>query len=410
MFIIRGYTTSRRFLSTTNIFLKNINSLNIIDNRRGLQLEKDDGQNIRIPLIWLRDHCKSKESYNWSTFQKNVSLNDLWKQSEVTNDSDIKLNKENQKLYIKWSDGHKSEYDINSILKSHKYKNNQIPEKILWNKKTFLSNSKPLSYKNLNLKEFYKEFFKYGLVFVNDVPYDDPKHTEELCKKIACIQNTLFGDFWVFSNNTTTESHADTAYTSLPIGLHTDCTYFKHSPGIQVLHCLHKAKSGGENILTDGMYCAQKLNKKYPTYFQFLSSNKFYHHYKELPRDRGNGTGYHSINNCKIIETSNGEVKQISFNPYDRMDLTIGEGEDDYDKLMMFYQSYIKFNEILSDDENKLVLTLNPGTVMFMDNRRVLHARKEFEGKRVMCGAYLNYDDLEARANSLFEGDKIEYL
>ncbi|CEF66940.1 Trimethyllysine dioxygenase, mitochondrial [Strongyloides ratti] len=411
MFVIKKNLTFKKFFSTTNILLKKFNNINICDNKKGIQLENQDGEIIKIPLIWLRDHCKSEKSYTWKTFQKNVILNDLWKQSEINNNSDIKFDKENQKIFIKWKDGHKSEYDIKSILKSNTYKNNQIPEKILWNKKLFISNSKPLSYNNLDVREFYKEFFKYGLVFINDVPYHDSKYTKELCEKIACIQNTLFGSFWVFSNSSTNkdEVHADTAYTSTSIGLHTDGTYFQQTPGIQVLHCLQKSKSGGENILTDGFYCAQNLNKKYPTYYKFLSNNKFYHHYKELPSDN-TSTGYHSVNYSNIIETSNDEIKQIRFNPYDRMDITIGRSEEDYNNLMIFYQSYTKFNEILNDEDNTLEISLNPGTVMFMDNKRILHARKEFEGKRIMCGAYLNYDDMVARANSLFEGNKIEYL
>uniref|UniRef100_A0A0K0DW55 Trimethyllysine dioxygenase, mitochondrial n=1 Tax=Strongyloides stercoralis TaxID=6248 RepID=A0A0K0DW55_STRER len=411
MYPIKSSLIFRKFFSSKNILLKNINNINIFDNKKGIQLESQDGKIIKIPFIWLRDHCKSEKSYTWKTFQKNVVLNDLWNQSKINNNSDVKLDKENQKIFIQWKDGHKSEYDIKSILKSHVYKNDQIPKKVLWNKKLFFSNSKQLSYNNFDLEEFYKEFFKYGLVFINNVPYDDPKYTEELCKKIACIQNTLFGSFWVFSNSTTNseEVHADTAYTSTSIGLHTDCTYFQQTPGIQVLHCLKKSKSGGENILTDGFYCAQILNKNYPTYYKLLSSNKFYHHYKELPNNC-TLTGYHSINYSSIIETSNDEVKQIRFNPYDRMDLSVGGSEEDYNNLINFYQSYIKFNEILTDQDNTLEISLNPGTVMFMDNKRILHARKEFEGKRIMCGAYLSYDDLLARANSLFEKDKIEYL
>uniref|UniRef100_A0A0N4ZUI2 Trimethyllysine dioxygenase, mitochondrial n=1 Tax=Parastrongyloides trichosuri TaxID=131310 RepID=A0A0N4ZUI2_PARTI len=339
------------------------------------------------------------------TYQKNTILNELRKKSEIDNAQSIKHDILKNKLYINWKDGHKSVYDVEKIINNQLSLEKYIPQPLLWNCETFKSNSKILSYDDFNIEEFYKEFLTFGLVFIKNVPSSDSVYTKTLCEEIACIQNTLFGGFWTFSNMSTSneQTHADTAYTSSSIGLHTDSTYFSQTPGIQVLHCLQKAKSGGENILVDGIYCAKDLQKNYYKYFKYLSENKFYHHYKEKA-GKNSATGYHSINHTKIIEVEDGKIRQVRFNPYDRMDINLNEN------LSMFYDSYIKFNEILTDKDNILEVMLEPGTAMFMDNTRVLHGRKKFEGKRIICGAYLSRDDLMARAINVFEKNKLNFL
>ena len=40
---------------------------------------------------------------------------------------------------------------------------------------------------------------------------------------------------------------------------------------------------------------------------------------------------------------------------------------------------------------------LRPGTILVVDNWRVLHGRTAFTGKRVMAGAYLHREDVESR-------------
>ena len=79
--------------------------------------------------------------------------------------------------------------------------------------------------------------------------------TEELCKSILAIQDTFFGEFWVFSNESKDnevrlwetlilvkgytfqgeEYHEDTAYGNEEIGPHVDGTYFQNGLGIQAL-------------------------------------------------------------------------------------------------------------------------------------------------------------------------------
>lgn len=42
-----------------------------------------DGEYLRIPLVWLKDHCRSPINYNWSTNQRRSNCVDIFKNANV---------------------------------------------------------------------------------------------------------------------------------------------------------------------------------------------------------------------------------------------------------------------------------------------------------------------------------------
>uniref|UniRef100_A0AC35UBM7 Trimethyllysine dioxygenase, mitochondrial n=1 Tax=Rhabditophanes sp. KR3021 TaxID=114890 RepID=A0AC35UBM7_9BILA len=380
-------------------------ALKLIDTE-GVELTFKGNKTIQIPFIWLRDHCRSNKSFNWNTFQRNVDLEKLQqmaKVDEVELEDKVVLESDNQILKVNWKDGHISQFKVEDILRWTNKQNDFWVEKEFWNSTNLKDVQKPMSVDTLSLSAFYEHFLRFGFATINNVAFNDPDITKQLCQRIATIHNTFFGDFWIFSNAQDLElvAHADTAYGNDGIDIHTDGTYFAQTPGIQVLHCLRPADEGGENVLVDGIGSAEILKKTYPQYFECLTKMKILHHYKE-PCDEKNETGYLSTNISPIIEVDEtGQIKQIRYNPYDRSPMAIPQNKLGYEDTILFYKSLIQFNSILKTPQHMLELALKPGTVMFIDNTRVLHARKGFKGKRVMCGAYLSMCGLMAKAKSL---------
>ncbi|GMT15975.1 hypothetical protein PFISCL1PPCAC_7272, partial [Pristionchus fissidentatus] len=96
-----------------------------------------------------------------------------------------------------------------------------------------------------------------------------------------------------------------------------------------------------------------------------------------------------------------GGYAQIRFNPYDRAPLRLSlngsEGLSKPEKIVAFYEAYQAFSRICHDPEMAVKIQLTPGTVIFIDNLRVLHARTAFSGYRQMCGCYLSRDNLMAK-------------
>ena len=66
---------------------------------------------------------------------------------------------------------------------------------------------------------------------------------------------------------------ADTAYTTLSLGAHTDTTYFSEPAGLQMFHLLsHTDGSGGESLLVDGFAAASRLYHEDKEAYQVLST------------------------------------------------------------------------------------------------------------------------------------------
>lgn len=87
----------------------------------------------------------------------------------------------------------------------------------------------------------------------------------------AFIRETHYGRFWDFTADL---QHADTAYTDIPLGLHTDSTYFSDPVGLQMFHLLsdRTTHEGGHSILSDGFLAAQKLKHNHPVLYELLST------------------------------------------------------------------------------------------------------------------------------------------
>lgn len=64
-----------------------------------------------------------------------------------------------------------------------------------------------------------------------------------------------------------------------------------------------------------------------------------------------------------------------------------------------FYEAVGIWVEIISSQQ--VEYALQPGMVVAMDNHRIFHGRKAFDGHRRLCGCYLNMDDVRARVREL---------
>lgn len=162
-------------------------------------------------------------------------------------------------------------------------------------------------------------------------------------------------------------------------------------------------------MLVDGFAVAESFKQVFPAYFNILSTTSIEHHYIEgVNRDDSftqppkdgviqlrSRAMYHPI-----IRVHQGRIIQIRFNPYDRAPLPIPPDQD-VTAVVGFYEAYEAFSKFVHNPENAIKISLQPGTVIFVDNYRVLHARTSFEGSRKMCGCYLSRDNFLAKARTV---------
>lgn len=112
---------------------------------------------------------------------------------------------------------------------------------------------------NHGLAKLMDSIARFGLVFVDNTPFDDAVHTKKLLERIGPIRETHYGGFYDFIPDM---AKADTAYTNIALPAHTDTTYFTDPAGLQAFHLLsHTAPanasegegpSGGQSLLVDG--------------------------------------------------------------------------------------------------------------------------------------------------------------
>lgn len=261
-----------------------------------------------------------------------------------------------------------------------------------------------------------RNFLRFGLVSVVGVDSNNEESTRKLCRLVAPYCNTIYEDFWTFGAEEATFSSVkekelareDTAYSQEAIGPHTDGTYLEQPPGIQVFHCLKSGKEGGETLLVDGFSAAEQLRNSYPKFFEILCRTPIEHHY--LEGLSGNSSGerkiYARAMQNLVISLLGDKITQIRYNPYDRApmrSLRLGEDSkaENLEKTVEFYEAYEKFSQIINSPHQALRVMLQPGTVVFLDNFRVLHGRTAFTGSRKICGSYLSRDGFLAKARPL---------
>mmetsp|Transcript_17052 Transcript_17052/g.34110 ORF Transcript_17052/g.34110 Transcript_17052/m.34110 type:complete len:535 (+) Transcript_17052:38-1642(+) len=227
---------------------------------------------------------------------------------------------------------------------------------------------------------------------------------------------TLYGSVWSTHSSAMAEgaSVADSAYSNDGLPLHTDMTYMRDPPGLQIFAMAQPAPKGGESIFGDGFAVAERLRSEHPDAFDTLCSTT--RRYRSICTE----TGWHLEGRGPVISAIDrghglppasrwGEVTAIRHNDLDRLpDLPplaangspMDEAESDefYAKLRYAHQ---KWDTLLGSDEFRLVLQLKPGDTVVVTNQRCFHGRYGFEASRdkgrIVMGCYVSQDDLDSR-------------
>lgn len=224
-----------------------------------------------------------------------------------------------------------------------------------------------------------KNLYVYGVGSVVDAPAT-VQATQDAAERVSFIMETYFGKLDVMENNPM--KHADTAYSNLALGAHTDTTFFLSPAGIQVFHCIHNECKGGETLLVDGLHVTEQLRQSNPDALWMLANNSIYHEYIE------SGHHYQSLAPIIKINSVSEKLELIRCNHYDRCPISTIPPE----QISRYYDALECLSARISDKGNEHWFRLLPGTIMFLDNWRVLHGRAAFTGPRSLCGGYLMRD------------------
>lgn len=251
--------------------------------------------------------------------------------------------------------------------------------------------------------EALSKLYKYGVLLVKDTPVSSNDVNKKAIIDFANVigygpQTTLYGSVWSTRSDAFMEdgaSIADSAYRNDALPLHTDMTYYREPPGLQVFCMVNAAKDGGESVLADGFSVGEMLRKENPQSFHILS--KVIRRYWSIDKDNG----WHLEADGTIIQcTPSGLISRIRHNDLDRLpDISpISDLNDFYEQLDSAHE---KWNELLNRDENRLAIKVESGEMIVVSNQRVLHARHSFvtdkAAPRIISGCYVSQDDYYSR-------------
>ncbi|XP_076033723.1 trimethyllysine hydroxylase [Oratosquilla oratoria] len=347
-------------------------------------------QALNFPYVWLRDHCYCERCYNSKTFQKMHDIYDI-----ALNIQPLKVTAGEDELTITWDDGHISTYDY-KFLWQNNFEGRQYSQKSkkeLWTGTTFPSADQttvPLGDivgQGKGLKKLVNSIIKFGVGFISEVP-PTVEATQSAIEEVCIVKKTFFGEMWAFTANL---EHSDTAYSTEYIGAHTDTTYFRQASRIQAFHCLQPSAEGGETLLVDGFNVANQFQHLHPNGYKFLSSKPIPSEYIE------EGRHHLSLDYILKHDPVTQELTQFRYNIHDRAPLSSIplHGIED------FYAHYHNLTKLVRMEKNEHWVKLEPGTIVLIDNWRVMHGRAAYSGNRIMGGCYLDEDDFASKARIL---------
>lgn len=367
-----------------------------------------------LPCQFLRDMDPSK--YDTITGQRNdIKIN--WNNGKPRFISTSKQKEnltiqncwiEDNKIHVKWSDNHQAAYSIKSIEKAAK--NWRQPEfsiddgYVYWTgldeqsvrSSSLLSiNFKDLIGSNDGQTSALRSLYQYGIALVTGTPVNDNGagvaalasslgggsvkdknsilHQYRSGGKDIMLPHgtdgplrTLYGTVWSTSASAQPNgaSVADSAYGHEGLPLHTDLTYHRDPPGLQIFTMKHKASKGGESVFCDGFAAANYLRLTNHSAFSTLSNT--IRTYRSVDRN----TGWILEANGTVISVFNGRICMIRHNDLDRLPDLPSDKEPNID---FFYNelssAHEAWNRILADDERRLVITLQEGDTMVVSNQ-----------------------------------------
>ncbi len=216
-----------------------------------------------------------------------------------------------------------------------------------------------------------------GLVLVEGIPKDAPSGTVvRLAERIAPVMPTFYGVHWDVQS---VPGAANIAYTAQQLDWHQDLLYFESPPGVQLLHCLKQAPSGGETLFLDAVAAADSFEAKHPDDFVLLSRFQFTYQYANeqvaLTQRRP----------LFAPATDKFSHRRVFWSPEWQGNLSLHKA------VRRHYEAFAAWEKHLGEAP-QLSLKLQPGTAVLFDNHRMLHARNAYAGERHLQGCYLSRD------------------
>jgi gamma-butyrobetaine hydroxylase len=357
---------------------------------RHVTITWDDGHRAQFPNIWLRDNCPCPECLHPQTGERvldTFGLDPEVHPATVAERSGV--------LSIEWIDGHHTELAMRWLREHCPGDSLLLPELPVprhWGAE--LAASLPefeyaaVMFGDDVLLQLAETVWTVGVAFVRNAPTTEAT-LRDLARRVGPVRATNFGpDFHVEAK----PEPNNVAYTAVELRPHTDLPYHQSPPGIQLLHCFTADAPGGESILVDGFWVADRVRQTDPDAFRVLCEVSIPYRFHDDHDDLRFAAPV-------IGRDADGTYREIRFHDALTAPLDLG-----VHMIEPTYNALRQFDRIARSEEAQLVVRLQPGDVMVFHNRRVLHGRRAFDpsgGTRHFFGLYVDIDEWLSRIRVL---------
>ena len=363
-------------------------------NNNNLYIKWSDGKESNFNYFWLRDNCPTAHDKD-----SNHRMFNILEVSENLSAKEFRVNGEG-KLVIEWSEGNHTSYYDSKWLRENCYtlKNKQkyISPYQLWNS-SLEKNLNSISIEHdeiLNSEEGLIKWLELLHYKGIAIVKNTPVDKESAFPVINRISHTRQTFFDTPFEVINVPKPNNSAYTAHALKNHMDLPWFETPPGYQFLHCLINSAKGGDSSAVDGFAVADYLKKNEKEIFDTLTSIPLKFRDQDYTQE-----SIRSFYGSAISLTKDGDYNDIRFSVA-TMD-TLDCHPDIMDKV---YKAHHRFGNLLHDNKFQIKFRLEPGDIFSFNNRRALHGRTAFDpnsGRRHLQGYYMDRDEIIGRLNFL---------
>ncbi|XP_038049733.1 gamma-butyrobetaine dioxygenase-like [Patiria miniata] len=367
-----------------------------IDNKQ-LLVSWANGETQLYPFVWLRDNCRCRECFHPEALNRLTQLHQI--DVDVVAKS-VDISPDGETLTIQWGgDGHQSQFPSHWLLL---YRFEDSAEDRLLNPKLQFwgSDFRRFDFGDLLVDDgalyaWLTELVTLGVAVVKDAPRELGQ-LHKLAERVAFLSPTVYGQTFEVKSDL---DPLHSAYTTVPLAMHTDIAYYMRETGIVMLHCIQEAEgTGGESLICDGFKVALDLKRADPEAFHLLSKYQF--EFFDTGKERHGE--FHTHARHKTIRLDDrGEIEAITFSDHSRGPML----RVPVDKVLPMYRALSKFDNMLLAPENCLKYKIKEGEIMTLNNRRALHGRSGFQvteaSSRHLEIGYVEWDEANSRIRVL---------
>ncbi|CAG7915859.1 unnamed protein product [Penicillium olsonii] len=352
---------------------------------------------LKLPFAYLRDTCLCSACKDQHSKQRSFRTGDI-----PRNIRPRSIKWDGSQLSIKWvndipgyASDHTSTWSVEILHKpiADTHEKRYLNAPLKWSKKMMDQRQHWISFddyinEDSKFAAAMQSLRRTGLVFVDNVP-ESRDMVEKVATRMGPLRNTFYGS--TFDVRTVPEAK-NVAYTNQFLGFHMDLMYMNEPPGYQLLHCLENSCSGGESLFADTFRVANYMKKRYPEQYRLLCEQRLGYEYRHEDHI------YHNKRPIFEIDPKTRELLHVNYSPPFQSAIPSPDGKDhDAQSVGRFIAAIDLFTKLLNSKNGMFEFKLKPGVCVIFDNRRLVHARRQFnasEGSRWLAGAYVDTDAL----------------